>query len=528
MTYFDYSPVNPLPGIIQEYFKSTLAKAFACPEIITAIDVDWHGRIQIKSQNWEEYWGIEGNIPAKDVFLRFQKARITYFDSNFKSDHIKEYCYLYFVLLSRWLNHQSEPYVNKLLGKLLSLENFAISWYGEQSRIAAGTASHRNPAYLLARIGKQIFNEDPKYLPLIMLVRQEGNKLFYHYRQYRISNDPAFSIFVYPAVSPNDRGESFTILESFANGFSRKSDPRSKQRAKLLAESAIHPFLKSLFAENNGEKRDINMADLGGGSGIMLRHIWGHILEKNCIARKNWYLNCSVVGLRVQNPARHFSKGTIRANMAYADYQQLDYIDWINKQSETLQFDIVLMCRLLNNLSIFDIESSDDEGRLWYISGQQVSPEIIINKKYNPVFCLDPEEYHPENLMQTNGKTTLSENHVAYRVLSLTDYYKAMATCMDMDVSEDMYFYPTRKFNNHCILNSEGKSIIEKLSRISKLTVIEDVDLTAHFLAKHIREYKLNCVASAINVDSKYSSQVLAICDREYEGILPGIKICRR
>jgi hypothetical protein len=212
--------------------------------------------------------------------------------------------------------------------------------------------------------------------------------------------------------------------------------------------------------------------------------------------------------------------------MAYADYQQIDYIDWINKPPETLQFDIVLMCRLLNNLSTFDIESSDDEGKLWYISGQQVHPEIIINKKYNPVFCLDPEKYHPENLIQTNGKTALSENHIAYRVLSLTDYYKAMAACMDMDVSADIYFYPTRKFNDHCLLNSESKSIIEKLSRISKLTVIEDVDLTAHYLAKHIRDNKLNCIASAINVNSKYSSQVLAICDKKYKDILPGIKIC--
>jgi len=526
MTHFDYSPVDPLPGMVQEYLKDTLAEAFVRPEIITAIEVDWHGRIQIKSQNWGEYWGIEGNIPAKDVFSHFEKARVTYFNSDFKSNHIKEYCYQYFALLSRWLSHRNDSYVNELLGKLLSLKNFAICWHGKKSGIAAGTTSHRNPAYLLARLGKAAFNEDPKYLPLIMLGHPDGNKLFYHYRQYRISNNPDFSIFVYPAVGLDDRGESFTLLESFTGGFSRKSDPRSKQRAKLLAESAILPFLKSMLAKNNNEKHDINMADLGGGSGVMLRHIWTHILGKERTAKENWYLNCSIVGLRVQNPARHFTKGTIRANMAYADYQQMDYIDWINKQSETLQFDIVLMCRLLNNLSIFDIESSDDEGGLWYISGQQVSPEIIINRKYYPVYCLNPEEYHPENLIHTNGKTKLSENHFAYRVLSLTDYYKTMAACMGMDVTEDMYFYPTRKFNDLCLLNSECESIIEKLSRISKLTVIEDVDLTAHCLAKHIRDNKLNCAASAINIDSRYSSQVLAVCNRKYGDILPGIKIC--
>ena len=127
MTNFDYSPIDPLPGMIQEYFKDSLAEAFVRPEIITAIEVDWHGRIQIKSQNWGEYWNLKGNIPAKDVFSRFQKARTIYFESKFKSDHIKEYCYQYFVLLSKWLRHRNEHHVNKLLGKLLSLENFAIS-----------------------------------------------------------------------------------------------------------------------------------------------------------------------------------------------------------------------------------------------------------------------------------------------------------------------------------------------------------------------------------------------------------------
>ena len=75
-------------------------------------------------------------------------------------------------------------------------------------------------------------------------------------------------------------------------------------------------------------------------------------------------------------------------------------------------------------------------------------------------------------------------------------------------------------------MNSEGKSIIEKLSKIAKLTVIEDVDLTANYLAKHIQDHNLSCVISAINIDARYSSQVLTICDKRYEDILPGIKIC--
>jgi hypothetical protein len=526
MTDSDYSPVNPLPGLVQEYIKANLTEAVISQNIITAIDIDWHGRVEIRKQSWDEYWNIKDNLPEKDYFLCFEKARSAYVKSGFKSDYIKEYCYRYFILLSRWLSHRNESYVRVLLDKLLSLENFVIRWHGKESGTAAATTSHRNPAYLLARLGKKSFNEDPKYLPLIMVKCFAGNRLFYHYRQYRISNDPVFSIFVYPAVGLKDRGESFALVESFANGFSRKSDPRSKQRAQLLSEFAIYPFLKSLLANNNKEKRDINVVDLGGGSGIMLRHIWRHILNKDPGVKKNWYLNGSLIGLRVQNPVRHFAKGSIRGNMAYIDYRQTDYIDWINKQCESFKFDIILMCRLLNNLSIFDIEKTDDEGRLWYISGQRNSPESIINKNYNPVYCLNPQDYHPENIIHTNGKTRLSEDCFAYRVLSLTDYYKAIVFCLSTNINDEMFFYPVRKFNGNSLLNSEGESIIGKLSKIAKLTVIEDVDLTANYMVKHIQDNQLNLAVSAINTDSQYSSQVLALCDKKYADILPGERIC--
>jgi len=318
----NYLPTESLSGLEQKYIKANLAKAFVSKEIITAVEIDWHGRIEIKKQNWESYWNIKETLPERESFLHFEKAREAYFDSGFKLDLLSEYCYRYFVLLSKWL------------------------------------------------------------------------------------------------------------------------------------------------------------------------------------------------GLRVQNPARHFSKGTIRANLSYLDYQQMDYLNWIDKQSETLQSDIVLLCRLLNNLSLFDIESTDDEGKLWYIAGQQHSPEIIVNLKYNPVYCLNPQNYCPENLIHTNAKTRLSEDCSAYRVISLTDYYKAISTCMDTGTKSDCYYYPVRKFNHLSLLNSNGKSVIGKLSKIADLTVIEDVDLTANYLAKHIQEHNIDCVASAINIDDRYSSQVLAVCDK--------------
>jgi hypothetical protein len=44
----DYSPIEPLPGMVQEVIKSKLVEAFVSQKIVTTIKVDWQGRIEIK------------------------------------------------------------------------------------------------------------------------------------------------------------------------------------------------------------------------------------------------------------------------------------------------------------------------------------------------------------------------------------------------------------------------------------------------------------------------------------------------
>ena len=55
MTDLDYSPVDPLPSMVQNFIKVNLAEAFVSQNVITAIEIDWHGRIEIRKQNWDEY-----------------------------------------------------------------------------------------------------------------------------------------------------------------------------------------------------------------------------------------------------------------------------------------------------------------------------------------------------------------------------------------------------------------------------------------------------------------------------------------
>jgi len=529
----EQSPVDKLSGLEQEFLKAELVKSFVSERVVTEVKIDWYGHLEIKSLGWNEYWGNTKSLSCelRETLDAVKSARDKYFHSGFDLNYAAGYCFQYFCLLWQLLLQSSRKFdseLKNLLGRVLAFENFAIQWYGERSGIAAGTSSHRNPAYLLCKIGRGKTPDDPKYLPLIFLTNNENSHLFYHYRQYRICKDPRFSLFVYPAVELDQRGGSFTLIESFTNGFSRKSDPRSRQRAKQIADGAILPFLKAVY--DGSEQIDIDFVDLGGGDGLLVRHIWEHILKEGGQAKQNWFLNCSFVGLRTHNPARHFSKGGIKSNLAYLDYQQLDYTKWAQKayseRSGPCSHDIVLMCRLLNNISTFEIKKTNDEGFLWYVMGKRVPPTILLKKSYRPQICLTPQNYRPEYLGLSNGNIQISHSGSAYRVISLTDYYKGVECYCGRAIQEDYVCYPIRQFNELSLIASDAESIIGKLIQIAKVVVIEDIDLTAAFLKQHIKKFQLNCCASAINIDARYSSQILAIANKDYANYLPGQKIC--
>ena len=521
------SPVDKLSGFEQAFIRSELVNAFKSDRIITGVKIDLQGHFKLCSSEWNNYWCNTKKL-STELGRKLEDLRITrkqYFDSNFSLKFASKYCFQYFILLSQSLEESitnSDKGSRDFLGRVLAFENFKLVWNSGLTGIAAGTTSHRNPVYLLKKLMNFKSPDDPKYLPLVFLDGQDLSHLFYHYRQYRICKDPQISIFLYPAAELVQRGESFT------NGLSRKPDPLSKQRAKLILSGAIFPFLKSIY-DGNG-RRDINFVDIGGGDGLLVRYIWEQLLEEHSIAKKNWFLNSYFVGLRTHNPVRYFSKASIRENLSYFDYQMQDYKQWINdtycKQIDNYQTDIVLMCRLLNNISNFAIYKTDDEAVAWNIMGKKVSPQILLKRSYKPELCLNPQNYYPKNLGQSNGKTQISVTDSAYRVISLSDYYQAVERYNNMETNNNSIYFPTRQFNEDSLLATKDESILNHLVQISKMVVIEDVDLNIECLKGHIKKYRLDCYASVINNDPKYSSRIFAITSEKYKNHLPGQRIC--
>ena len=127
----------------------------------------------------------------------------------------------------------------------LGFECFAIASTTNGDEVfAAGTCTLLNPCYLLAKIKMPMMLDDPQFLPVITTGSTMEHELFYHYRQYTISQDSPISLLLYPRVSLNKRLESFKLISSFVVGFSDGIDPWTNERAQRLFQGVIQPILK--------------------------------------------------------------------------------------------------------------------------------------------------------------------------------------------------------------------------------------------------------------------------------------------
>jgi len=449
------------------------------------------------------------------------------------------YCFHYFCLLEEVLNRTKSNYnendSSALLGKILGFENFTIRWSDGSSGMACATSTIRNPCYLLAKIKQPQSYDDPKFLAVITGPNIADEEcLFYHYRQYKIDNEFGISLLLYPAVALSQRADSFTLIESLTSGFSVKSDPRSKQRSEILADLAISPFLTEMFSKANPDSaQEVSFVDIGSGNGALASNIWRQMLKTQPYLAQNCKLACSMVGLRIQDPLRHFNKGSLRGTISYLDYSQTDYLQWVQEQKVTkgnFKFDVALICRLLNNLSTFELNSSNNWRVIHKLGEEGLSKADWLNRRFEPHNCLSPDNLSTKYIFLKNSNVSLKSKK-SFRHLSLSNYYKGLQSLFNKDASNDVnvnaIHLPIRQFDSSCLQLPDGDSILEKLCNLAKLVVIEDVDLTKKILIEYLIEHNLESIAvSHVNRHNRINSaQIFCLCNAEFEDFLPGKRI---
>jgi len=517
-----------------------LARILRSEDFLDCIKVNIDGRLRAISISWNEYWApVHKQLsPAASKCLSVLRAtRRVYIDSDFSLRLARPYCHAYFSLLQSVLDgSMSQPVDKRLLHAILGFECAAIRWPDQSSASAAVTSNVRNPVYLLSKLREPRAYDDPKFLPQITVwnssqTTDEKAPLFFHYRQIKIDKNGGVCLLIYPTVQTNNRPDSFACIQNLVSGLTHKKDPRSRRRSELITNGSIGPFFSGQPASGGFSRtNEIKIADIGGGNGGVLRGICERLIEGYPHLTTGKKFSWTVVDVKFRNPRWHARNRRFRQHLSSLRWEQSDYFSWIDRQPvlpSRKDFHVILLCRLLNNLSDFSIGWVDDWHQVQKLSLNKLTYEEWQQNGYRPHICLKQEGFVPENLIASNARVQLLRGS-SFCQASLTDYFRGLYRIkhdsLPRDANRRAIYFPIRRFKDSSLMLPGGESIIHKLTSLGHLLVIEDVDCGAGELRRHLEEHGLDHLAASDATDRKKmrSSRLLCVCSKEDKNSLPG------
>ncbi len=297
--------------------RSLLADALQDGRLVQEVVVDPSGYFKVEHVEWGKYWSNSLVGMSDQVWSDLNSLRTVwqaYCDSGYDLALASPYCYRYFELLRLALvGNLGRSFLEALAG----FEVFPIRRFYSSGVEAAGVITVRHPAYLLAKLRKPAAPDDPKYLPMVYLPltgsAPASGGLYYHYRQLKFDSRHNASVLVYPAAELGRRLDSFGCIDVFSSILRSKPDPRGRQRAAAIADCAVGPFLKRRGATAGKVWGDeISIADLGGGTGILLSHLCKRLLTRFPDALGGRAFAWSIIDLSTRDPARHTTGQLLR------------------------------------------------------------------------------------------------------------------------------------------------------------------------------------------------------------------------
>ncbi len=511
--------------------QAALAGALRSNDVVEAIDLHTDGRIEVQTISWQSYWDrASQSLPGyADALASLAAARSAYIRSNYDLKSAAPYCWAYFRLLRNLLDQHAPK---AILHALIGLGSFSVRRWGDPRLPAAAAITVRHPVYLLAKLREPKAYDDPKFLALVCPAAFNGTnvpQLFYYYRQIKIEDDPPASLLVYPAVDMALRTESFGCIEALASALSFKPDPRSRQRAAVIADQAIAPFLAHDLARFE-TRPELSFVDIGGGSGSLLSEISKRLIRRHGALLAGRKFAWSIVDVMLQDATRRVHHPDLRRHMSYIEYQPETYATWIEREAKTesvARRDIVLICRMLNNLSQINIECTSIPSELEVLakSASRTTPA-----RFDPVVCLQGDRPDCRGLVASNGRTRL-RGGTTFRQASLSDYFRGLlqltSPAAAAPTTPASLFFPLRRFQTEALYAADRSSILDRLCAIADMVVIEDVDLTPELLGEHLRTSDLHQLAAsnATGPTRGPTSNLLCVVRRELAAALPGERI---
>ena len=228
-------------------------------------------------------------------------------------------------------------------------------------------------------------------------------------------------------------------------------------------------------------------------------------------------LDWTLVDLDLKNTKSLIKEKKVFRSLSRFSCVRKNYLDWyyssICDKQKTLadnQYELLLICRLLNNFSTFTIEWVDDWYQVSKLGGKKLGYNSWISRDYLPHKALNNTSRSVANIIDTYGKVQLLRG-TTYRQASLSQYFfglyflrnNAFPKC---DMSRAI-FYCARRYNDRCLSLENGESLLMGLCKLAKYVIIEDVDFDYREFHHHCK--KSNLIGKIHLLDLTRSAKLL-------------------
>ena len=450
------------------------------PKLIGSVTINSGDLIDVENLDWDEYWHDFQSLTEQ--LEQLKSAWVDLISGSYSPTNYARYVSAYFSLLKsslcRVLREEIEQHI---LQKIIGFETFRV--FDQDGHSVAGTINVRNPVYLLSKLVQPKAFDDPKFLPLICPYRNDSvaTLLYSHYRRISFEDASNIQLFIYPPVGPQRKSGSHSLIGRLFKSLTSKNDPWVEERSETLFNSVFGKLFK------DSEKDELQMLDLAYGSARVTVDL---CKKAHAHHKKAFHLTLIDVVRSNKSLAKVFYRNP--SMLRRLVFHQDSLFDWVENHSEnaTFRFDLVLLLRVLDVFSSFQIEPLSRFEALMLI--QRDRHNIIFDENtINPSTLIDSGMQH--RIQHTIKKTRLRKGSMFYQ-FSLSDYFKAMRliTGENIDEHEGMIYVPVRRFDDSVFVLPSGQSLIVQLMKMTDRIVFEDGDLTARHLREHLNRVDLN------------------------------------
>jgi len=241
-------------------------------------------------------------------------------------------------------------------------------------------------------------------------------------------------------------------------------------------------------------------------------------------------LSWTLVDLAFPDLRRHAFRRGFSGRLSGLRCERADYASWIQRQSSSAEgkpFHVILLCRLLNNASVFSIGWVDDWHQVGKLARRALDFHAWKEGAYMPHIALRCDGLRVPGLLASNGRVPLP-NGSTFCQLSLSDYFRGLHMLTEgplpADIRPEAVFFPVRRFDESALESPGGESVLERLCSLSFAVIIEDVDLDARVLRRHLARRQLDGLAASDATDRSrmHVANLLGIASKQHASILPG------